>query len=109
MTNEMIIMNESQRFAPDGIIKYTGREFKVPLADGGMVTLKETEPIHTYAGWQEIGYQVRKGEKAITKLTIWKHTAKEDKETGEQTTRLFLKTASFFSLSQVEKKGEKTA
>ena len=109
MTNMMIIAMEQERLASEGMIKYTGREYQIPLADGGVMTLKETEPIHTYAGWQEIGYQVRKGEKAITKLTIWKHTAKEDKNTGEQTSRMFMKTASFFALSQVDKKEEKTA
>ena len=109
MTNQMIIAMEQDRLAKEGVIQYTGREYKIALADGKYIVLKETEPIHTYAGWQEVGYQVRKGEKAITKLTIWKHTSKTDGETGEETSRMFMKTASFFSLSQVDKKEEKTA
>lgn len=65
-----------------------------------------TEESHTYNRWKAMGYQVRKGEKAAFKATIWKHGKKkvetedgEEKEAG----RMFMKTASFFTASQVDK------
>lgn len=104
MTNEMIIFNESQKLAKEGKISYTGRTFKA-VVNNQEVEIKETEPIHTYAIWQELGYQVQKGQKAITKITIWKHTSKHNEETDEDVSKIFMKTAAFFSQSQVEKVG----
>lgn len=104
MTNEMIIFNESQKLAKAGKIEYTGRTF-IANVDGKEVEFKETEPIHTYQVWKDLGYQVQKGQKAIARITIWKHTSKKDEETGEEDTKLFMKTAAFFSMSQVEKVG----
>lgn len=66
-------------------------------------TISESEEIHTFAKWRELGYSVKKGEKAITKLTIWKHTSKVNAETQEEETAMFMKTAAFFSTKQVEK------
>jgi len=69
-------------------------------------TISPTEEIHTFQKWKSLGYAVKRGEKAVTKLTIWKHTTKqitlENGETAEDT-RMFMKTAAFFSTSQVEK------
>ena len=72
----------------------------------GSGVISESEEIHTFAKWRELGYTVKRGEKCIVKLTIWKHTAKEKTlDNGETVTdaRMFLKTAAFFSTSQVEK------
>lgn len=69
-------------------------------------TISESEEIHTFAKWRELGYSVKRGEKCIVKLTIWKHTAKEKTlDNGETVTdaRMFMKTAAFFSTKQVEK------
>ena len=101
MTNEAIIFNEAQRLAADGKIKYTGRELQIHLDDGSVQVVKETEPIHTYATWKSMGMMVRKGEHAVTKLVIWKHTEKVN-EDGEKDAKMFMKTAHFFSRSQVE-------
>jgi len=103
MTNAQIVFNEAQRLAEEGLISYTGRTFKAQDMAGNEVTIRETEPIHTYQTWKGLGYQVQKGQKAVTKLTIWKHTSKKDDETGEEKSKMFMKTAAFFSLSQVEK------
>lgn len=63
------------------------------------------EEAHTYNRWKAMGYQVRKGEHAAFKATIWKHgkkkVATEDGEEKEQG-RMFMKTASFFTASQVD-------
>lgn len=102
MTNAQIIFSAEQALAENGKIKYTGRTFEAQDAAGNPVIIKETEAIHTFQTWKELGYMVQKGQKAITKLTIWKHTTKTDKETGEQTSRMFLKEAAFFAASQVK-------
>lgn len=63
-----------------------------------------TETCHTYAHWKSLGYQVKKGSKALFKARIWKYAAKKKAEdTDEGQGRMFMKTASFFGLSQVEK------
>lgn len=103
MTNAEMIFMAGQNLAEQGLIKYTGRTFDGVDGEGNPVQIKETEPIHTYTRWKEMGYQVQKGQKAVAKLTIWKHTTKKDKETGEETENMFMKTAAFFSLSQVQK------
>lgn len=110
MTNAQIIFIESQKLAEQGIIGYTGRTYKAINMKGEEVTVRETEEIHTFAGWKELGYCVKKGEKAKAKIIIWKHTSKHNEETGqEENVKMFMKNASFFARSQVEKKGEETA
>lgn len=103
MTNAQIIFVEAQRLAEEGIIKYTGRTFRGTNPAGEEVVIRETEPIHTFAAWKDLGYQVTKGSKAVTKLTIWKHSVKKDPETEVEKGRMFMKTAHFFSESQVTK------
>lgn len=69
-------------------------------------TISEAEEIHTFAKWRELGYSVRRGEKCIVKLTIWKHTAKEKTlDNGETVTdaRMFMKTAAFFQLRKLKR------
>jgi antirestriction protein ArdC len=67
-----------------------------------------TEEAHTFAHWKALGYCVRKGEHATFKARIWKYAkgkrAQEVEDmTGEvQPGRMFLKTAHFFTRSQVE-------
>ena len=102
MTNAQIIFEESQRLAKQGIIQYTGKEFTYEDADGNQQVIKETEPIHTYNAWKEMGFQVKKGQKAVAQFTIWKYSGKKNEETDEEEGRMFMKRASFFSARQVE-------
>ena len=65
-----------------------------------------TEPLHTYTKWKAMGYQVKRGEKSQHHITIWKSSTKKvvDKNGEEVDSRkMFMKTAHFFTLSQVEK------
>jgi antirestriction protein ArdC len=71
------------------------------LVAAGMIS--ESEEIHTFQKWKSLGYTVKRGEKAVASFTIWKHTTKTDKESGEETARMFMKKAHFFSTKQVEK------
>lgn len=63
------------------------------------------EPIHTYAAWKSLGYQVRKGEKSADKIKIWKHktrTVKGENGVETETSKMLMTTAAFFRQSQVE-------
>lgn len=61
-----------------------------------------TEPAHTFAAWKSLGFHVNKGEKATFKARIWKFVSKKNDE-GESEGKMFLKTAHFFTASQVSK------
>lgn len=103
MTNAMIIWNAEQELAEAGKIRYTGKTFEAEDAAGNKVILKETEAIHTYQTRKALGYQVQKGQKAIAQIRIWKHTVKHIEDTDRDETKMFMKTAHFFSEAQVEK------
>ena len=111
MTNAEIIFTAEQELAKDGIIKYTGRTFKGVDGEGNEIEVPETEEIHTFNYWKQNGYMVQKGQKAVAKLKIWKHTGAkmetvETKDGGkveyQDHGRMFMKLSAFFSRSQVE-------
>ena len=67
-----------------------------------------TEEVHTYAKWQQLGYQVKRGEKALIQTRLWKKVkSKKDLENVENKDdvqgNFRLVKASLFSRSQVEK------
>ena len=103
MTNKQIIFAEEQNLAEQGKIKYTGRTVVFQEMDGEPVEFKETEQIHTFAAWKELGYIVKKGQKAVAKFPIWKYVSKKNEETNKEDSKMFMKVAAFFSSSQVEK------
>ena len=103
MTNKQIIFNEEQKLAEQGKIKYTGRMVIIQGMGGEPVEFKETEQIHTFAAWKELGYVVCKGQKAVAKFPIWKYVSRKNEETDEENSKMFMKIAAFFSSSQVEK------
>ena len=80
MKNEMIVAIETQQLVEKGIIKSNAQ-------------------INTYQGWKERGYQVRRGEKAISQFPIWKMVT--SKKTGDEI--MFLKKSFWFSDNQVDK------
>lgn len=108
MTNAQIIFNASCRLMEDGIIGTTGRKIVVEMADGTEQEFMEPEPIHTYQVWKSLGFQVKKGEKNIAAITIWKagksknEEADGDTEGKDEQMRMFMKTAHFFKRSQCE-------
>lgn len=111
MTNAQIIFTAQQQLAEEGKIRYTGKTFKGVNDAGEEVEIKETEPIHTYNVWKDLGYQVQKGQKAVVQIMIWKHTGSKMEEVPTtdgnvqmiDKGHMFMKKASFFSLAQVEK------
>ena len=109
MTNAEIIYNAQMQLMEEGVIKGTGRMMKAIITDAeGNETeqlVEEPEVIHTYGGWRELGYQVKKGSKAKATFTIWKYVkGKKKQETDEEPeARMFMTKASFFTIDQVEK------
>ena len=110
MTNEQIIENAKQELLAQGILKPTGRTFTAQLEDGSEIQLPEAEEMHTFEAWKHRGYYVRKGEKAVTRLNIWKYITRKEtiplqdgtvREIDES--RMYMKNACFFSQSQVER------
>lgn len=77
------------------------RETEVLVMQG---KITEEEDIHTYAVWKEMGYQVKKGEHAVTKLLIWKPKKRKKAEGDEPEGRTGMSrtNAAFFSTAQVE-------
>ena len=73
-----------------------------------------TEDVHTYAKWKSLGYQVKKGEKALFQTMLWKKKTKkskkddtenvenEDDKEKKNNNYFFLAKSSMFGRSQVE-------
>ena len=104
MTNAQIIGNASLELLKAGKIRGTGRTLKVIDAAGNVTTLPEPEEIHTYQTWLDLGYQVQRGQRAVAKITIWKHTTRKVKaEDGSETEteHMFPKNSAFFARHQV--------
>lgn len=103
MTNAQIIFSESLELMNQGVIGTTGRTIIVEDENGVKSELQEPEAIHTYAGWQELGFQVCRGQKAVCSFPIWKHTVKKAKEENEEDEeKMFMVKAFFFTINQVE-------
>ncbi len=109
MTNEQIIENAKQELLQQGLLKPTGKTLTARLEDGSEIQMPEAEEIHTFEAWKSRGYHVRKGEKAVTRLSIWKYVARKETIPMQDGTvreiddsRMYRKEACFFSQSQVE-------
>lgn len=96
MTNEMIIFNNRLSLMEDGILQGTGNTITVENEEGEKIELEEPEQIHTYAGWKTLNRQVKKGEKSIATILIWKHTTKKPKEKEEEEQEAMFMTKAFF-------------
>lgn len=106
MTNVMIILLESVKLMEAGVIKATGEKMIVE-DENGKREIDIPEPIHTYQKWKTLGYQVKRGSKAVAQFPIWKYTASKKKEESEEEAQAqghcFMKMSSFFTSEQVEK------
>ena len=114
MTNAQIIFNASVQLMNDGVIKGTGRIFEFTDDAGNVSRLEEPEALHTYATWQELGRQVKRGEKCRAKIQIWKYCAGKKTDDGKENAdadgdggRCIMKKAFFFTFDQTEPKTEK--
>ena len=64
MTNETIILNESIRLMKEGMLKGTGEFIEFEKEDGTKEKVELPEEIHTFNGWKQRGFSVKKGEKS---------------------------------------------
>lgn len=108
ITNSQIIFQESMKLMEQGILKGSGEKAVQELPDGTRIEIELPETIHTYNGWKELGFQVRKGQKAKASFTIWKYAGKKalNEETGEMEEidgKCFPKKSFWFTADQVEK------
>lgn len=102
MTNSEIIERTSNALMEAGILKPI-KQIEVQTENGTKL-MDIPEPIHTFQGWRELGYTVRKGEHAVAKFPIWKHTVKKAKQEGEHDiSKMFMQTAAWFTAAQVDK------
>ncbi len=112
MTNAQIILNARIELMEQGVIGSTGRYISLEKDDGSREIIPEPEEIFTYSAFLEQGYQVKKGQKAIASIEIWKHTdadIRKDKNSGDEVEvaeKMFKKTAYFFRRNQVEPIGK---
>ena len=106
MTNARIILDESIRLMEKGVLKGPGKFVTIENEDGTKAEIELPEEIHTFNGWKERGFSVKKGEKSKIKFAIWKHTSKmveNDEGEEEEKMNMFMKLSAFFTLDQVEK------
>lgn len=111
MTNEAIILNQSLKLMEQGVLKGSGNFADIVDENGETKTIELPEEIHTFNGWKERGFSVKKGEKSKIKFAIWKHTSKEkaeEEKTGNPLedapiSNMFMKMSAFFTLAQVER------
>ena len=104
MTNAEIISRAARDLMAQGVLAGSG--IFAETADGSTVELPEE--IHTFGGWKEMGYKVKKGEHAVAKFPIWKHKTYNKKDadgndTGKTGSKMFMVTSAFFKGSQVER------
>lgn len=105
MSNAEIIDREKMELFKQGILKPTGRMIQAADGEGNPIMIPEIEQIHTFNGWKDLGYKVKKGEHSRIRFAIWKFSSKEvEKENGEKEnkTAMFLKEACWFTREQVE-------
>ena len=106
LTNVQIIDANKQKLAAAGVLKFTGRAFQAVDENGNEILIPEIETIHTFNGWKELGYKVKKGEHAKARFAIWKHApGKVETDDGEEEHgrgRCFMKEACWFTFEQVE-------
>lgn len=115
MTNAMIIFMERVRLMDEGVIAGTGHKTVIEEADGTKKEYELPEEIHTYQKWKSLGYQVKRGSKAVAQFPIWKfiggmknnkeEEVREDVDVDKNENKGYchMKLASFFSSQQVEK------
>ncbi len=102
MTNTEIIF----RAAVEGGI-YTAEQAKAIITAAGEL------PLHTYAQWRAMGYQVRAGEHAVLICELWRFTSKAGKAAREEAAaegkdpaddpHYYMATSRLFGLHQVAK------
>lgn len=108
LTNRQIILQNALQLMEQGILKGSGEKAVQELPDGTKIEIELPEVIHTYNGWKERGYQVKRGQKAKATFVIWRYIGKkvQDEESGAETEidgKCIPKKSSWFTFDQVER------
>ena len=99
----MIILNARFDLMEEGILQGTGNIIEVEDENGEKKQIEEPEQIHTYQRWKSLNRQVKRGEKSIATIQIWKHTTQKSKaEDEDDQEKMFLTKAFFFRETQTE-------
>ena len=109
MTNEQIIFQHRLKLREDGIIGSTDQMIIIEHDDGSKESVFMPEEIHSFKGWKDRGFSVKKGEHHIAAFPIWLYTrakknsgkSMEEDEPSECPERIIQKQTYFFSASQV--------
>ena len=110
MTNQEIILNERIELVKAGLIAGDENDIiTLTKPNGEIEEIPFPENIYTFMALKNIGYKVKKGQKAICKIRIWKHTTKKESielkdgtKTEEEIENMFKTTAAFFTIGQCE-------
>lgn len=104
MTNAQIIFNARMELLEAGKIQSTGKVYEMETEDGERIRIEEPEELHTFAKWRELGRVVKKGEHAITAVTLWKQgKPKKNPDTGEEIPgKMYFTKAFLFTVGQTE-------
>ena len=105
MTNSMIVFMTQMTLVAEGKLGTTGRKIIYEDSNGETHEADEPEEIHTFNGWKERGFQVRKSEHSQIQFPIWKYSGKaiETEEGSEEIKgHCFMKNSFWFTRNQVE-------
>lgn len=109
MNNVAIIALAKEQLANDGILKFTGNTITiVDTKTEAEIEIPEVEDIHTCAGWNKLGFKIKKGTTCYIKFKIWtykKGKKKEENETEEEAEKrgkCYMKLACWYTKDQVE-------
>ena len=82
MTNREIILNERISLVKEGKIKGDENDIiTLTKKDGTVEEIPYPEELYTFAALKNMGLKIKKGQKAIAKFKIWKHTIKKEEMT----------------------------
>lgn len=116
MTNEMIIMMNSIKAMEEGILGGSGIFGEVTTFDEEenevVKTIELPKEIHTFKGWRNKGYTVKRGEKSLLQFPVWVKTKPKKKKADEEESEnengkirknsFYLKNSYWFSIDQCE-------
>ncbi len=110
MTNEQIIFQHRLKLREDGIIGSTDQMIIIEHEDGTKESVFMPEEIHSFQGWKERGYVVKKGEhhRDGCAFPIWIPAKRSKKDAcpdddNDKADHMILKMTYFFTGDQVTK------
>lgn len=69
----------------------------------GLLNKYKENEINSFQKWKELGYKVKRGEKATLKVEMWYPSKYKNNDNEEENTRFYMKKTALFTIDQVEK------